>query len=78
MKITNTDGMWELVGMEMILLVIIGLLVYALLGKRKGTYSCEKQKGAKSAPVIIAIIALIVFSIYLGLYLYDRNVIKFW
>lgn len=78
MKITNTDGMWELVGMEMILLVIIGLLVYALLGKRKGTYAWEKQKGAKSAPVIIAIVALIVFSVYLGLYLYDRNVIKFW
>ena len=78
MKITNTDGMWELVGMELALLVIIGLLVYALLGKRKGTSSWEKQKGAKFAPVIIAIIALIVFSIYLGLYLYDRNVIKFW
>ncbi|WP_302372185.1 hypothetical protein [Enterococcus asini] len=78
MKITNTDGMWELVGMELALLVIIGLLVYALLGKRKGTYSWEKQKGAKSAPVIIAIIALIVFSIYLGMYLYDCNVIKFW
>lgn len=55
MKITNTDGMWELVGMQLALLVIIGLLVYALLGKLKGTYSWEKQKGAKSAPVIIAI-----------------------
>ena len=46
MKITNTDGMWELVRFELIVLVIVGLLVYSLVGKRKGTYSWEKQKGA--------------------------------
>lgn len=78
MKITNTDGMWELVRFELIVLVIVGLLVYSLVGNRKGTYSWEKQKGAKVIPVLIAIAVLIAFGLYLGVYLYNRNVMKFW
>ena len=78
MKITNTDGMWELVRIELMILVVVGLLVYSVIGKRKGTYSWEKQKGAKVVPVLIAVVALIAFGVYLGIYLYNRNVIKFW
>lgn len=76
MRITNTDGMWSLVRLELFLVVIIGLLVVSLFKKKK-TYSWDKKSGANTALVMIAILLLIGFAIYLGIVLYQRNVIQF-
>lgn len=78
MKITNSNAMWDLLKLELFLIVIIGILIFSVVGrKKKGTYSWEKQKGANSVAVVLATVLLIAFSIYLGFYLYDRNVISF-
>ena len=78
MWLTNTGEMFKLVLIEVWLLVTVLILFFSMIGgKRKNGYSWEKQRGARVGMVLVAIISLIALGIYIGLYLYDRNTLKF-
>lgn len=78
MWISNTGEMFKLVLIEAWLLVTVVLLVVSIAGgRKKNGYSWEKKKGASVGMVIVAILLLIALGIYIGVYLYDRNTIKF-
>ncbi|MDT2472427.1 MAG: hypothetical protein SOZ13_12940 [Enterococcus avium] len=78
MWLTDTGEMFKLVFIEVWLFVTVLLLFFSMLGgKKKNGFSWEKKRGANVGMVIVAIISLIALGIYIGVYLYDRNTLKF-
>ncbi|MGK0552031.1 hypothetical protein ACSFB8_09325 [Enterococcus faecalis] len=76
MWITNSGEMVKLLYIELAFVVVIGMLILSLLGKRnKKQYSWEQKRGANTFLVLLAIILLIVLAVSVGVYLYKRNTI---
>lgn len=80
MWLTDTNGMIKLILIEIWFLAIALFLFFSIAGgkrNKKNSYSWEKKNGASISWVIISLVSLIGLAIYVGVYLYDANNIRF-
>ena len=80
MWITNTGEMFKLVLIEVWFLAIALVLFFSIAGgkrKKKSGYSWEKKSGASVPLVVVALVMIVALAVYVGVYFYNANTIRF-